>query len=177
MAGIAAWVLAISGSDADDTTRPGRATRGVADAGDPAPDFELETLDGERIRLADLRGRPVVVNFWASWCNPCRREFPLLAEALAEHEDDNLAIVGVTFRDIESDSRDFVDEMDATWPQGVDDDGAVARAFGVRTIPMTFFVDADGTIRGRLFGFSSEDALDEPLERILPPEPYSSQRN
>jgi cytochrome c biogenesis protein CcmG/thiol:disulfide interchange protein DsbE len=148
---------------------PGQAADGaVAEVGAAAPGFELRTLDGGTIRSADLRGRPVVVNFWASWCNPCRREFPLLAQALTEHERDELAVVGVTYRDIESDSRDFVEETRASWPQGVDEDGAVAKAFGVRAIPQTFFLDADGTIAARIFGFSSKDALDEPLREILP---------
>lgn len=168
--GVAAALLAI-GSDADNDTGPtGRApSGGVADAGDRAPDFRLQTLDGETIQLSDLRGSPVVVNFWASWCNPCREEFPLLARALDEHRKEGLRVVGVTFRDIESDSSDFVDEMDATWPQGVDDGGAVARAFGVRTVPVSFFVDADGVIAARLFGFSSPTALSESLSTILPP--------
>ncbi len=165
-----AWALATTGSDADapDVVDDRAARTGVADVGERAPDFELETLEGETVRLSDLRGRPVVVNFWASWCNPCRKEFPLLAETLDENRGSDLAVVGVTYRDIESDSRDFVAEMDATWPQAIDDDGSVARAFGVRAIPVTFFVDADGVIAARLFGFSSPDALDEPLDRILP---------
>jgi peroxiredoxin len=166
-----AW-LAIEIRDSDrgphDRTSAQASASGGADVGAAAPDFELRTLDGGAVRLADLRGRPVVVNFWASWCNPCRREFPLLAQAVTEHERDQLAVVGVTFRDIESDSRDFVEEMNASWPQGVDEDGVVAEAFGVRAIPQTFFLDADGTIAARIFGFSSKDALDKPLGEILP---------
>ena len=136
-------------------------------AGQSAPDFELTTLDGGTVRLSALRGRPVVVNFWASWCHPCRTEFPLLADALEEHADADLAVVGVTYKDIESDSRDFVDETDANWPQGVDEDGEVARAYGVRAIPQTYFIGRDGRITGRVFGFTSEDALEEPLAEII----------
>jgi cytochrome c biogenesis protein CcmG, thiol:disulfide interchange protein DsbE len=139
----------------------------VAETGEPAPDFTLATLNGETVRLSDLRGRPVVVNFWASWCNPCREEFPLLADALDEHGDRDLAVVGVTYRDIESDSRAFVEEFGATWPQAVDEDAEVARAYGVRAIPQTFFVARDGRIADRIFGFSSERALEEPLAKIL----------
>ena len=170
VAGVGAWALATTGSDAD-APQPvdrGAARTGVADVGEPAPDFELGTLDGDTVRLSDLRGRPVVVNFWASWCNPCRKEFPILAETLEENVDADLAVIGVTYRDIESDSRDFVADMEATWPQAIDDNSAVARAFGIRAIPVTFFVDADGMIAARLFGFSSPDALEEPLDRILP---------
>lgn len=169
VAGVGAWALASTGSDADAPDAvDGRAARtGVADVGEEAPDFELETLDGETVRLSDLRGRPVVLNFWASWCNPCRKEFPLLKAALKDHASDDLVIVGVTFRDIASDSRDFVEEMNATWPQAIDDDSAAALAYGVRSPPTTFFIDADGVIAARLFGFSSEEGFGEPLDRIL----------
>ncbi|MGH8983969.1 MAG: TlpA family protein disulfide reductase [Acidimicrobiia bacterium] len=146
----------------------GAATRGIADVGDDAPDFTLPTLDGKSVTLSELRGRPSVVNFWASWCNPCRKEFPLLASALDEYEDRELAVIGVTYQDIDSDSRAFVDEMDATWPQAVDDGGAVAQSYGVRAIPLTFFIDADGRIADRVIGFSSKQALDVSLARILP---------
>ena len=168
VAALVAWALAIrdTDGDADRTT----ATPPVGDtpiAGEPAPDFELPTLDGGTISLSELRGRPVIVNFWASWCHPCRVEFPLLADALDEHADDELAVDGVTYRDIESDSRDFVDETGASWPQAVDEDGAVARAYGVRAIPQTFFVDRDGRVTDRLFGFTSEQDLTQPLAEIL----------
>jgi thiol-disulfide isomerase/thioredoxin len=107
------------------------------------------------------------VNFWASWCNPCRQEFPLLENALRQHRADGLAVIGVTFQDIPYDSRDFVKKRSATWPQGVDNDGTVARAFGVRAIPQTFFVRADGTIAARVFGITSEAALADPLAKLL----------
>jgi len=170
VAAVAAATSSCGGADGSEQTGPtgGAPGGGIADAGEVAPDFRLPTLDGETVQLSELRGHPVVVNFWASWCNPCRQEFPLLDKAVREHEKDGLVIVGVTFRDIESDSRDFVEETDATWPQAVDDDGAVARTFGVRTIPVTFFVDAEGVVAARLFGFSSPDALEGPLRRILP---------
>jgi len=168
VAGIVAWAVAVRDDGAASPRPPGRvASAGVAEVGDPAPDFTLSTLDGASVTLAELKGRPVVVNFWASWCNPCREEFPLLAEALDSHENADLAIVGITYRDIESDSRDFVEDMGVTWPQGVDEDNEVARAFGVRAIPQTFFIDRDGNIAARVFGFSSERALEEPLAKIL----------
>jgi cytochrome c biogenesis protein CcmG/thiol:disulfide interchange protein DsbE len=158
--------------DDDDSTPPqggtGAPTRGIADVGDAAPDFTLPTLDGETISLSEFRGRPTVVNFWASWCNPCREEFPLLAAALEEYANEDLAVVGVTYQDIDSDSRAFVEEMDAVWPQAVDDGGATAQSYGVRAIPLTFFVDADGLIADRVIGFSSKAALDASLETILP---------
>jgi cytochrome c biogenesis protein CcmG/thiol:disulfide interchange protein DsbE len=167
---VIATAFVLADDDATETQGGvGAATRGVADVGDEAPDFTLPALDGDTVTLSEFRGRPTVVNFWASWCHPCREEFPLLAAALDEYERDELAVVGVTYQDIESDSRTFVEEMDAVWPQAVDDGGAVARSYGVRAIPLTFFVDPDGRIADRVIGFSSKAALDASLARILRP--------
>ena len=156
------------GSDGSGTTRPGSVSGAGAEVGSPAPDFQLPALDGHGDeRLADYRGRPVIVNFWASWCNPCRKEFPLLKQALRDHRAQHLAVIGVTYQDIPSDSRAFVKQKQATWPQGIDDGGAVASAFGVRAIPQSFFVRADGTIAARVFGFTNESALARPLAQLL----------
>jgi cytochrome c biogenesis protein CcmG/thiol:disulfide interchange protein DsbE len=167
VAGLLVAVLG-DGSDSGGATRPGSVRGTGGDVGSPAPDFRLPALDGHGDeRLADYRGRPVIVNFWASWCNPCRQEFPLLKQALRDHRRQRLAVIGVTFQDIPSDSRAFVKRQQATWPQGVDDGGAVASAFGVRAIPQSFFVRADGTIAARVFGFTSGSALAGPLAELL----------
>ncbi len=164
-----ATAFVLADDDATETQgRGGAATRGVADVGDEAPDFTLPALGRDTVALSEFRGRPTVVNFWASWCNPCREEFPLLAAALDEYERERLAVVGVTYQDIESDSRMFVEEMDAVWPQAVDDGGAVALSYGVRAIPLTFFIAPDGQIADRVIGFSSKEALDASLAKILP---------
>jgi cytochrome c biogenesis protein CcmG, thiol:disulfide interchange protein DsbE len=166
VAGVLVAVLD-DGSESGGTTRPGVTSAG-GEVGYAAPDFQLPALDRrDDARLSSYRGRPVIVNFWASWCNPCRQEFPLLKDALREHRAERLAVIGVTYQDIASDSRAFVKQRDATWPQGIDDDGAVANAFGVRAIPQSFFVRADGTIAARIFGFTSEAALADPLAKLL----------
>jgi cytochrome c biogenesis protein CcmG, thiol:disulfide interchange protein DsbE len=168
VAGVLVAVLDRESESNGSTQRGGVVDAGGAEVGSPAPDFVLPALDGDgEVRLSDFRGRPVIVNFWASWCNPCRDEFPLLEEALRDHRADKLAVIGVTYRDIPADSRDFVEEMKATWPQAVDDDRVVADAFGVRSIPITFFVRADGTIAARQFGFTSEAALADPIGKLL----------
>jgi cytochrome c biogenesis protein CcmG/thiol:disulfide interchange protein DsbE len=164
---VVAWAMAVRDTGDQASEGPGGPVSPTPLAGEPAPDFELTTLDGGTVQLSELRGQPVVVNFWASWCHPCRTEFPLLADALEEHGDEGLAVIGVTYKDIESDSRDFVEETGAGWPHGIDEDGTVARAYGVRAIPQTYFIDRDGRITGRVFGFTSEDALEAPLAEIL----------
>jgi cytochrome c biogenesis protein CcmG/thiol:disulfide interchange protein DsbE len=167
VAGVLVAVLG-NGSESGGTTRPGSVTGAGGEVGASAPDFQLPALDGRGdVRLADFRGRPVIVNFWASWCNPCRQEFPLLKDAIRDRRAERLAVIGVTYQDIASDSRAFVKQRRATWPQGVDDSGTVADAFGVRAIPQSFFIRADGTIAARIFGFTSEDALAHPLNELL----------
>jgi cytochrome c biogenesis protein CcmG/thiol:disulfide interchange protein DsbE len=167
VAGLLVAVLG-DGSDSGGTTRPGSVSGAGAEVGSPAPDFQLPALDGHGDeRLADYRGRPVIVNFWASWCNPCRKEFPLLKQALRDHRAQHLAVIGVTYQDIPSDSRAFVKQKQAAWPQSIDDSGTVASAFGVRAIPQSFFVRADGTIAARVFGFTNESALARPLAQLL----------
>ena len=161
------WV-AVRGDDADtaSSASPGSASEpGVATVGEQAPDFELTTLDGDTVRLADFRGTPVVLNFWASWCNPCRAEFPLLRETKAR-ADGEFAVVGVDTGDIRSDGRQFARDQRSNWPNGFDVDGSVARSYGVIGLPQTFFIRSDGTIAARVPAELSEDTIREQLAKI-----------
>ena len=142
-----------------------------AQIGQVAPDFALADLDGNPIRLADLRGRPVIVNFWASWCGPCVEEFPLLKSAQVAHEADGLAVVGVVFRDNSEAARDFLLRMDAGWPAAMDPGGRVAESFGMRAPPETFFIDRDGVVRGRQIGQLTGADLERQLALILSSSP------
>ena len=167
VAGVLVAVLG-GGSKSGGTTRPAAVSGAGGEIGSPAPEFRLPALNGQGdVSLADFRGRPVIVNFWASWCNPCRKEFPLLKQALRDHRGQRLSVLGVTYQDIPSDSRSFVKRQSATWAQSVDDGGAVASAYGVRAIPQSFFVRPDGTIAARVFGVTTESALADPLAKLL----------
>lgn len=175
VAGLAVVLVTAGGDDAGpagSSTGGGRRTVFVADGpaevGRPAPAFALPGLDGGTVDLRDFAGRPVVVNFWASWCNPCRKEFPLLKAAIADHADDELAVIGVSYEDIASDGRAFVADQGADWAFARDPDGRLAGAYGVRAVPQTFFVDADGTLVSRIFGITSADDLDAEIRKILP---------
>ena len=116
-------------------------------AGHPAPDFELKTLDGETVRLSDFAGKPVLVNFWATWCGPCRAEFPDFQEASVDNAD-RLVIIGInnTTTDQPDMVDDFVAEMGATFPIVLDQDGTVSAAYQIRGLPTTIFVDRDGIV-------------------------------
>ena len=139
----------------------------VVRVGDPAPAFSLADLDGNPIRLADLRGRPVIVNFWASWCGPCVEEFPLLTSAAAAHEADGLAIVGIVFQDRSEAARAFLARMGASWPAAMDPGDAIANRFGIVGPPDTFFIDRNGVVVGRQIGQLSAADLDRGLAQIL----------
>jgi len=135
--------------------------------GTPAPAFAAADLDGNPVRLADLRGRPVIVNFWASWCGPCVDEFPLLREAAAAHQADGLAVVGIVFRDNSEAARRFMARMGAGWPAAMDPGEEIAEAYGIYGPPESFFIDADGVVVARQFGALSRDDLDRHLTRLL----------
>ena len=120
-----------------------------ASVGNLAPDFELETLAGGRFRLSDWRGRPVIVNFWASWCGPCRREMPALIRAQDAHAEQGLTIVGVNIEESRGPAGEFADEFGIDFVAPMDFSGAVFRAYGgggPAGPPRTFFIDPDGVV-------------------------------
>lgn len=150
----------------------GGAGAGGAHIGQAAPDFVLADLDGNPLRLSDLRGRPVIVNFWASWCGPCVEEFPLIRAAAERHATEDLAVVGIVYRDNSEAARRFMSRMGAPWPAAMDPGEQVAQAFGIYGPPETFFIDANGVVRGRQIGQLSASDLERQLAQVLA---YSAQ--
>lgn len=139
-----------------------------AAVGEAAPPIVGSTLDGTGFDLAALRGRPVVVNFWGPSCVPCREEFPLLADKLAEHDADGLQIVGVLTDDPPEPARAFVAEYGAGWPTVVDPDRALKTAYRVAARPQTYFVDGNGIIRSIQIGELTDADFERQYERIAP---------
>ncbi|MFI5255045.1 MAG: TlpA family protein disulfide reductase [Candidatus Limnocylindrales bacterium] len=142
--------------------------------GKAAPDFALQDLDGHEVRLSDFQGRPLLVYFWASWCLPCRTEFPLVRQALLDHAADRLAAVGIVFKDSPASAAGFMNAYGATWPALVDPDGSTASAYSVNGAPMTFYIDPAGIVRTVSFGPPPSGSLEELLADILPPAGASS---
>jgi cytochrome c biogenesis protein CcmG/thiol:disulfide interchange protein DsbE len=134
----------------------------------PAPEIDLATLDGGRMALSGLRGRPVLVNFWATWCIPCRDEFPLMAAAYEEHAADGLEILGIVHDDTADGARAFARDMGATWPMLMDADDVAWRDYVGVGMPTSFVVDAAGIIRAFSLGGFTEDGLAAQLDTILP---------
>ncbi len=156
-------------SDGSDESGTAKITANVgARVDEAAPDFTLTSIDGDEVSLDDYRGTPVLVTFWASWCRPCRLEFPLLRDAIAERPGE-FAVLGILYEDLDKDARAFMEEMNVDWPALRDPDGTIARRFGVAGIPQTFFIDAEGVLRERAFGITAAEDLDGPLGRLLDP--------
>lgn len=138
-----------------------------ASIGDHAPELAMADLDGNPVRLSDLRGKPVIVNFWASWCGPCVEEFPLLVDARQRYAGEGLTIIGVVFRDSSVAARDFMARMGAGWQAAMDPDERVAASYGIFGPPETFFIDRDGVVAGRQIGQLSAADLDRQLAEIV----------
>lgn len=172
--GVVTWLAVASGSDdasgkAASTVVPGRVPDGGPQVGDRAPDFTATTLDGRQVSLSDYAGRPVVLNFWASWCTPCREEFSLFRKQLQAHGGDYV-MLGVDNRDIDSDARDFAREQRADWPIAVDSSSTVYKAYGAQGLPQTFFVKPDGSVGARYYkGFTDAKQFAAQLATIVPP--------
>jgi cytochrome c biogenesis protein CcmG, thiol:disulfide interchange protein DsbE len=132
-----------------------------------APDFALITLDGAEFRLSEVRGTPVVLNFWATWCGPCRRELPAL-QAAAERYADEVLIVGVDQGEEAATVQGFVDDLGLTFPIPMDRELAVAGEYNVKGLPTTFFVDSHGVIRHVWAGEMNSVTLAEGISKIWP---------
>jgi cytochrome c biogenesis protein CcmG/thiol:disulfide interchange protein DsbE len=139
----------------------------LARIGEPAPAFVLTDLEGNRLSLGDLRGHPVIVNFWASSCAPCVDEFPMLTSAAAAHRSDGLAVVGIVVRDSSVAAHDFLARMGATWPSAMDLGDAVAMQYGIIGPPDSFFIDRDGVVVSSQIGPLSAADLERRLAGIL----------
>jgi cytochrome c biogenesis protein CcmG/thiol:disulfide interchange protein DsbE len=141
--------------------------------GRPAPDFALRNLDGSgTVRLSDLRGQVVVINFWASWCADCRIEHSNLAGAWQRYRDRGMVLLGVAFQDRPSASRAYLAELGGDWPQLSDPSSRTALAYGVYGVPETFVIGPDGRVAFKQIGAVSYDRLSEQITSLLP-EPSS----
>jgi cytochrome c biogenesis protein CcmG/thiol:disulfide interchange protein DsbE len=136
--------------------------------GRPAAPFALTAFDGAPVRLADLHGKVVVVNFWASWCNPaCYEEAPVLERAWRTYRERGVVIVGVDIQDTEEAARKFIRDFGLTFPNAPDPGGKVSVDYGVYGVPETFFVARDGAIRAKHVGAVTDAVIREKLEPLL----------
>ncbi len=135
-----------------------------------APDFTLDTLNGKSMKLSELRGQPVLINFWASWCPPCRAEMPALDAVYRKYRDAGFVVLAVnaTDQDTEADARAFVQQLGLTFPILLDRDGTTSRRYKVQGLPTSYFVGRDGVIRDMVIGGPmSETLIASKVEALL----------
>ncbi|MBX3015710.1 MAG: TlpA family protein disulfide reductase [Caldilineaceae bacterium] len=134
-----------------------------------APPFTFTTFEGETISLADLRGKGVVLNFWASWCDPCRAEAPLLEAAWQREKANGIVFIGLDYLDQEPAAKAFLAEYGVTYPNGPDLQSEAARRYGIKGVPETFFIDPAGKIVHTVFGpILDETQFEQTLAKIRP---------
>ena len=147
----------------------GKDPKGVSNAleGTPAPAFSLNTLDGEPVALAGLAGRPVVLNFWSTWCQPCLLEHPHLQQASRVYSSRGVVFLGVLYNDEAQKARPFLKRNGSIFPTLVDPSQRVAIDYGVAGVPETFIISGDGQIARKFSGPVSYQMLVESLEPLL----------
>lgn len=133
----------------------------------PAPDFTLTTFDGESFRLSDQRGKVVVINFWASWCVPCRDEAPILQSVWERYRERGVILVGVTYLDSESASLAFIQEFGISYFNGPDIGTIISEEYRITGVPETFIVDQNGDIVEAIIAPITVGQLDRILEPLL----------
>ncbi|OQY84534.1 MAG: hypothetical protein B6D41_15505 [Chloroflexi bacterium UTCFX4] len=142
-----------------------------------APDFTLTTFDGETYTLSELRGKPVIVNFWASWCIPCRDEAPALQRAWEKYKDRDVIILGVDYVDTDADAKKFIAAFQQTYPNGPDLGTKISQSYKISGVPETYFIDKtgkllsgideNGRVKGNWIGPLPEETLIARIEEML----------
>ena len=139
--------------------------------GHPAPDFTLAVLSAHagaatKMHLADLKGKPIVLNFWASWCDPCKHEAPLLQATWRSTQSQGIIFLGVDFQDTRSDGLNFLQTHGITYPNVVDETGSTAINYGLSGVPETFFIDRHGVIVSKVIGELTAQTLQRNLQLL-----------
>lgn len=149
------------------------ALSGSPVVGHPAPDFTITLYNGtpgERLHLAALKGKPVVVNFWASWCVPCQDEAPILRASWQQHQSEGIIFIGISYQDKADAATAFLTQYGITYPAGPDDaTGSIAIAYGVTGPPETAFIARNGVVASKVVGALDDGALERNVRLILAP--------
>ncbi len=136
-----------------------------------APDFSLTGFDGRKVTLSELRGKVVIINFWASWCPPCRQEAAYLEQTWRKYKDQGVVFIGVDYVDTEKEARAYIKEFDITYINGPDIKTRISDAYNIKGVPETFYVSKNGELKGVHIGPLQSPQLDEKIDELLA-EPY-----
>lgn len=140
-----------------------------AEVGNLAPDFQLDNLEGESVSLSDFRGKPVMLNFWATWCSPCVREMPDIQTVYEEQSAEGLVILLVNMGGTSSQVKEFLQSHNLSLPVLLDTTQAIAQKYNIHYIPTTFFIDEEGIIQAVKVGaFPNKEAIESDLNKIIP---------
>lgn len=132
-----------------------------------APDFTLTSFDGRTLTLSELRGQVVIINFWASWCPPCREEAAYLEQTWRKYKDKGVIFIGVDWVDTEKEALAYMDEFDLSYFNGPDIGTRIAQAYNIQGVPETFYVAKNGELRGVHIGPLKSPELDEKIDELL----------
>lgn len=155
------------GTSAQDTGKNGQeATVGV-NVGELAPDFTLVDLEDNQVSLSDFRGKTVFVNFWATWCPPCRAEMPEMEAVYQEYKDKGVVMIGVDIRETKEEVLQYVQEGGYSWIFVLDTTGEVTTNYKIQAIPTSFFLDREGTIRAVNIGAMTKRTMEAALAKAM----------
>jgi cytochrome c biogenesis protein CcmG/thiol:disulfide interchange protein DsbE len=132
-----------------------------------APDFSLTSFDGRTLKLSELRGQVVIINFWASWCPPCREEAAYLEQTWRKYQSRGVVFIGVDWVDTEKEALAYMDEFDLTYFNGPDIGTRIAQAYNIQGVPETFYVSKNGELRGVHIGPLTSPELDDKIDELL----------
>lgn len=132
----------------------------------PAPDFTLTTFDGEQVTLSDLQGKPVIINFWASWCVECDKEMTLL-EQIHQKYDGEVVMLGIAYSDVEPKARDYLAQYGITYLAGQDLGSRISDAYRIKGVPETFFIDREGNVHYLKIGPIEQPELEGVIRQLL----------
>ena len=164
---IFALVLGLLALVAFQMRRNGPLAAGPVGAGEMAPTFEITTFDGQTLKLADLRGQVVVVNFWASWCIPCEQEAAELENTWRRYKDKGVVFIGVDYVDTETAAKAFMQRFDITYPNGPDLGTRISQAYRIKGVPETYVVDKTGRLASVKIGPFQQGEMAGVIEPLL----------
>lgn len=162
LAALLAWLLLTQES----TTRDFLPESSIVTK-EPAPDFTLKLIDGGNFKFSDHKGKPVLINFLASWCLPCKEEIPVLEKIAREYSSKGVVFLGIAVDDTEENMNKLIEKFDVTLPVGLDKTTDIQEAFGIYGIPTTYFIGKDGIINYFHSGVVTEELMRHELDKLL----------
>ncbi len=162
------WLLSLSGELSFGSFSLSASSAGTAPkVGEPAPEFTIDVMDGSSVRLSELRGQVVWLNFWATWCPPCRKELPEIEQVASAHADSGLTVLLVNVGEGAGDVRAYAEKLHLSLDIALDSNSELARRYRVTGLPMNFFIDKEGIMRAIRYGPLDREEMEEKVRPLL----------